>query len=71
MLDDDIIAQLKSENEERGQLRLTDNVKMSLDVDSERRLKAENLASVLGEQDIDFVERNYGLLDRDARTRGL
>ena len=68
---DEMIAEAEAEKEQRSQIRLKDNVKMSLDVDAERRLKAETLAGVLGEQDIDFVERNYGLLDRDARTRGL
>lgn len=68
---EDRVRQLKAESESKSQLRTDDNVKMSLSVDSERRLKAENLAIALNNPDVDFVERNYGLLERSARTTGV
>ena len=59
---EDRIASLKTEQESKSQLRTDDNVKMSLNTDIEKRLKAENLALVLGNPDVDFVDQNYGLL---------
>lgn len=68
---DDVAAELIAEQEENSQLRLDDNVRMSLNTDAEKRLKAEHLAQVIGEPDVDFVERNYAIVERSARTRGL
>jgi phage-Barnase-EndoU-ColicinE5/D-RelE like nuclease1 len=68
---DDVAAELIAEQEQNSQLRLDDNVRMSLNTDAEKRLKAEHLAQVIGEPDVDFVERNYATVERSARTRGL
>jgi hypothetical protein len=57
--------------EQNDQLRFTDGVQMSVEKDTARRLQAEHLANVLGEQDVDYVEAHYNRLDRDARNRGL
>jgi hypothetical protein len=68
---DDVAAELIAEQEQNSQMRLEDNVRMSLNTDAEKRLKAEHLAQVIGEPDVDFVERNYATVERSARTRGL
>ena len=65
------VLDLKSTRDMQEQQLLSDGARMSLDMNHEQRAKARALADVLGEQDVDFVERNFDYLDAASRAKKL
>ena len=51
----EVLDKYKAQDEEREQMRVDDNVQMSVDQDTTKRLKSEELAKVIGEDDVDYV----------------
>ena len=68
---DEALDELQSSSAAQEQQQLAGGARMSLDVKHDKRARAEALAGVLGEQDVDFVERNFDYLESTSRARGL
>lgn len=68
---DQAIDDLDSRQSATESEQLTGGVRMSLDVDHDKQARVQALAETLGEQDLEFVERNFDYLDAASRAQGL